>query len=99
MYCIVLHYRYLKECGFCYPRFVVGNTQGVKVLIKAVSVAEARAAQMGHGGWSDDMVAMLGQTGIAELIDDDGDVLVTLEDSSFTRNFWNPDLLLPGYPL
>lgn len=59
---------------------------GDKVKVRQVSLDEARALQEGHGGWGDDMASMLGESGVIESIDSDGDVRLL-------GKTWNPEFL------
>ncbi|GLC39359.1 hypothetical protein PLESTB_000893500 [Pleodorina starrii] len=84
--------------GGLLPASMLAAPLGVKVRIKRVPVAEAREAQRGHGGFTEDMEAMLGKPAEAELLDMDGDAVVRVEGCDDCK-VWNPDLLAPVIPL
>ncbi|GLC57884.1 hypothetical protein PLESTB_001285200 [Pleodorina starrii] len=71
---------------------------GDKVTIRAWSVSEAQAAQVGHGGWSRSMEMMLGKTGVVENVGEGarGGVRVKMDVSGDSK-LWNPEMVLRGW--
>lgn len=68
---------------------------GCSYRVRAVTVAEAKALQMAHGGWAEDMAPMLGKVGHVTSIDGDGDVRMggPCWNSRAAKRVWNPALL------
>ncbi|GIM06120.1 hypothetical protein Vretimale_10529 [Volvox reticuliferus] len=67
------------------------RTVGTKVTIKYVTIEEAKSA----GCWMDTNEMMLGKTGVVKFVDEDGDVLVEMDDGS-GRMLCKPSLLMLG---
>ncbi|KAG2484953.1 hypothetical protein HYH03_016251 [Edaphochlamys debaryana] len=68
-------------------------TPGTRVRIRSVSVAEAEAAQKGHGGWGGaGMAAQLGRPGVVVRVDAQGDMHVRL-DGEEKEYCWAPALV------
>jgi len=65
---------------------------GAMLRVRNVSVEEAKSLQKGHGGFADRMEAMLGKVGQVMSIDDDGDLRMTVNNSTAC---FNPNLTEP----
>jgi len=56
---------------------------------EGVGIEEAKRLQKSHGGWVDTMAKLLGNEGLVDKVDEDGDVFVL-------GKCWNPELVKAG---